>query len=178
MGYKRSLKAINLEETDRIPCAELIANPDFEHHVTSIDPYLHPLDARLKLIEILDLDLTFGLNIKNEPVKKSFTGKESSIINKDGNRVVRWGTGTTSRWNWGKGYSDVEQVLEFNPTLPGNADDNFWPTVNLSSSVEELGDQYNMLWHQEQDLLGDRSMVMGRYYLTLFILLTRIRVTN
>ena len=79
MGYKRALRAVNLEETDRIPSAELIANPEFEQYITGINPYQNPLKAKLKMIEKLDIDLCGGLGselILNKP-KKSYLGKEN-----------------------------------------------------------------------------------------------------
>jgi len=174
MGYDRALKAICLEKTDRIPCAELVSNPDFERHITRIDPYHHPLKARLKFIETLDLDLTWGLftgssSVSNKPIGRLFTRGESSIKDEAGDRVVRWGAGTTRRWNWGEGFTDIEQVLEYDPLAPGKAKSTFWPSVDLSWTVEELAEQYNDLWHREQDLLGRSSLVMGRFYRTLFM---------
>lgn len=104
MGYERALKAINLEETARIPCAELIANPYFEKFVTGIDLYQHPLKARLKLIEILDLDLMWGSQVvlSDKPIKRLFTMGESTLINKEGDLVVKWGAGTTGKVELGR----------------------------------------------------------------------------
>jgi len=170
VGYERALKAINLKETDRIPCAELIWNPEFERLVTGIDPYQHPLKSRLKLIEKLDIDLTIYIDLSNEPKKRLFTGKESSIIDEEGNLVVRWGSGTTARWNWGREFTDIEQVLEYDPLAPGALSEEDTGGVDITLSVEELAKVYNKLWHQKQDLLGKRSLVIGDgFYRTLFM---------
>jgi hypothetical protein len=55
---ERALKAINLEPTDRIPHYEFLSNPDFETELTGIDAYQHPLKARLRTLELLDIDMT------------------------------------------------------------------------------------------------------------------------
>jgi len=174
MGYDRALKAISLEETDRIPCWEFISHPEFEKSVTQINPYKYPQKSALKLLEKLDLDLCgISIPLSDEPAKAGmmhFEKGESLKLNASGHHVVRWGAGATWRWNWGEGFTSLEQVLEFDPAEL-KYDDGYaqLPCNDLSLSVEELAEKYNQHYHKVQDLVGKRSMIMGAYYKTLFM---------
>lgn len=167
MGYERALRAIHLQETDRIPNWELISNPEFERTVTGIDPYVHPQKCALKLIEKLDLDVTAGLPLSDDPLKNRITvwKEESAKYDEEGNLVVRWGAGTTWRWNWGEGFKSVEEVLDFDPSKIKY--DTY--TGDLTLSVEEMARAYNRTHLKMQRLAGSRSLVMGCYYKTLFM---------
>jgi hypothetical protein len=174
MGHDRCLKAINLEETDRIPHWEFISNPDFERFVTGIDPYKHPQKSTLKLLEKLDLDLCgIPIPLTDDPAELGtthFAENESSKIDESGHRVVRWGSGTTWRWDWGGGFHTLEQVLEFDPAeLKYDDGSAFLPCDELFLSVEELAEKYNKWYHQRQDLVDKRSLIMGNYYKTLYM---------
>lgn len=106
MGHVRCLKAMNLGKTDRIPSWEFVSHPEFEKAVTGIDPYKHPQKSALKLLEKLDIDLCgIPIPLSDDPSKAEITffeENESSRLDASGRRVVRWGTGTTWRWDWGK----------------------------------------------------------------------------
>jgi len=101
-----------------------MAHPEFERVATGIDPYEHPQKTAVALIKKFELDLA-SPPITDEPIPKELRWKEgesSRFI--DGHRVVRWGVGTTWRWDWGKKFTSFEQVLDFDPAtikvLPPN----------------------------------------------------------
>jgi hypothetical protein len=166
LGYIRASKAINLEETDKIPHWEFISNPDFEYSVTGVDPYIHPQSSKLKLIEILDLDIgSAPLSDEPIPIEERFTGEESSKLDEQGNRVVRWGTRRSWVWNWGKEFRNIEQALEFDPR--NMKYDSL--ASEFALNVEELAEVYERKHNRLQALVGKRCLVPGGFYKTLFM---------
>ncbi len=167
VGYERALKAINLEETERIPHWEMISNPDFERAVTGIDPYEHPQKCRLKLIEILDLDIG-AAPLSDDPIKEEVTKwekGESVKYDAEGHLVVRWGAATTWRWDWGRGFKSVEEVLDFDPL-----EIKYDPYCgDLTLSAKDLAEYYNERHRKMQELVGERCLVMGGFYKTLIM---------
>ncbi len=174
MGYDRALKAINLEETDRIPSWEFVSHPEFQKYVTGIDPYKNPQKAALKLLEKVQLDLCgISIPLTDDPIEvgiMDFEEGQSSKIDASGHRVVRWGAGATWRWDWGNEFKSLEEVLEYDPDRL-EYDDGYaaLPIKNLNLSVEELAEKYNQYYHTVQNLVGKHTLVMGSYYKTLFM---------
>lgn len=157
MALERALKAIRLEPTDRIPRLEMVSHPDFIQKVTGIDSGQHPQIAQIKLIETLDLDIDRVPPI-DEPITVSFTDDNESIIDQDGNRVVRWGAGTTWRWNWGEHFHNIDQILDYEPR-----------TIHYPESVETLTQQFQASIDLQRELLGNRCLPFGDLYTTLLM---------
>jgi hypothetical protein len=159
MSRQRALDAIHLQPTDRIPQMECLQHPDFERALTGIDPYRHPQQARLKLLDLLDLDFNIaGVPGSDAPIENLFTDGASSKTLEDGRHVVRWGTSATSHWDWGSDFTNAEQVLAYDPLQKMPA-----------GTVETLAAEYQASLDQQRALAGDRYLATGGTYLTLFM---------
>lgn len=159
MSRQRALAAIHLQPTDRIPQIECLQHPDFERALTGIDPYTHPQQARLRMLELLDLDINLtGVPNTDTPIDNPFADGASSITLADGRHAVRWGATATSHWDWGTEFSSVEQVLAYDPQqdMP-------------SETVECLADRLQDAFNRQRELVGERYLVMGGTYRTLFM---------
>jgi len=116
MGRERALKTLHLQPTDRVARWEAVDCPEFEKQLTGIDPYERPRSARLRMAELLDLDhIGNGVPATDDPIEDVWADGSSSKRLEDGSHVVRWGTGTTSTWEWGKVFDTVQQVLDYDP---------------------------------------------------------------
>jgi len=103
----------------RIPHWEHMSNPDFVHHVTGIDPYERPRSAYQRLREVFKIDLGPGIPKEDKPMTR-FPADQSVFVNEAGDRCVRWGEGLTSHWEWGKKFTGIADVLDYQPL--GNLD--------------------------------------------------------
>lgn len=159
MARQRALDAIHLRPTDRIPRIECLQHPEFERAVTGIDPYQHPQQARLALLDRLDLEINLaGVPATDDPIDNPFADGASSKTLDDGRHVVRWGATATSHWDWGQEFTSLEQVLAYDPLQKMPAE-----------SVEELATRYQASLDRQRALVGDRYLVMGGTYMTLFM---------
>jgi hypothetical protein len=159
MSRQRALAAVHLQPADRIPHLEIIQHPDFEQALTGLDPYQHPQQARLAMLEKLDVDLFFaGVPATDDPIENPFADGASSKVLADGRRVVRWGATCTGTWDWGKGFTSVKQVLDYDPLqhLP-------------AGTVEDLSASYQASLDRQRELVGDRYLETGGTYMTLFM---------
>jgi hypothetical protein len=175
---ERALKAINLEATDRIPSFEFLSNPDFETQFTGIDAYQHPLKARLRTFELLDIDMIGmgGFPLTDEPPGTQFEEGESSKLNEEGHRVVRWGAGATMAWDFGYFFKNMDDVLKFDPIsfFLGTEEQKvvfedlrFWQR-HFHLPVEEMAKEFNDFHKGRQELMGDRALVGAGFIRTLF----------
>lgn len=168
MGYERALKAINLEETDMFPETEFISHPKFVRVATGIDPYEHPQKAAIALIKKFEIDLS-SVPFTDEPIPREMRWEDETFPGfREGHRVVRWGAGTTWRWNWGEEFKSFEQVLDFDPAsikvLPEDCG-----SVPLTESVEDLAEHFRRMHDAMQVAVGNLCLVPGHYYRTLFM---------
>jgi len=97
----------------RIPHWEHLSNPAFEQLVTGIDPWQKPRTARLKLLEIYNIDLGGGVPAEDNPIPRP--PGDGVHADENGRLRTRWGTGSTSYWDWGKDFHSIEQVLRYQP---------------------------------------------------------------
>lgn len=159
MSRQRALDAIHLQPTARIPQVECLQHPDFERVLTGIDPYQHPRQARLRMLDLLDLDINLaGVPTSDDPIANPFEDGASSKTLADGRHVVRWGATATSHWDWGAEFTSVEQVLAYDPLRK-------MPT----ESVAELAAQFQASLERQRALADGRYLEMGGTYLTLFM---------
>ncbi len=159
MSRARALAAIHLQPTDRLPQMECLQHPEFERALTGIDPYRYPQQARLKMLDLLDLDVNnAGIPRTNDPIENPFEDGASSKTLDDGRHVVRWGAAATSHWDWGMEFTSVEQVLDFDPLskLP-------------AETVAETAVKFQASLDAQRALAGGRCLEMGGTYLTLFM---------
>jgi hypothetical protein len=114
MDPHRALRRIRLQPVDRIPHWEHFSNPDAFTLMSGIDAWQHPRLAAQKVAELYPLDMGVGIPATDDPIEKLPEG-ESSFVNADGRKCVRWGGGMTSHWEWGKAFTSVEQALAYQP---------------------------------------------------------------
>jgi len=159
LSRQRALDAIHLRPTDRIPQMECVQHPDFERALTGIDPYQHPQQARLAMLKKLDLDISFaGIPKTDDPIENPFEDGASSKVLEDGRHAVRWGATATSTWDWGKEFTSVKQVLDYDPLqrMP-------------KETVQELAARYQASIDSQRALIGDLYLETSGTYMTLFM---------
>jgi len=159
LSRQRALAAIHLQPTDRIPQWEIVQHPDFERALTGIDPYQHPQKARLAMLARLDLDgFSGGIPRTDDPIENPFEDGASSKVLQDGRHAVRWGATATSTWDWGKEFTSVKQVLDYDSSQ-----------VMPRGTVGELAASYQSAIDEQRALVGDLYLETGGTYKTLFM---------
>lgn len=158
MSYEIAKSALNLEKPERIPYWGLIPlQVDFLRKVSGMDPFSHPVETSLKVIEKCNYDAVNGVFI-HIPKKSEMIG-EKETVREDGKRYTRdlgWGK---SKWEEHTTFETVEQVLKFEPEmLPVEHD-----TKAIKKSIEASRDM--------QKILGDRAwkIAPAGIYNTLFM---------
>ena len=167
MDKLRALKAINLQPTDRIPMWEHFSNPDAEHAITGIDPWEHPKLARERLHELTHMDVG-GISGSDNPIPR--LPDVASFTDVEGRKSVRWGTGVSWHWDWGHRFPTIGDVLAYQPLEhmdQTNAD--VVESRDYSISVEDMARQYQAGFDYGRQIAGDRCLVPGGFYNTLFM---------
>ncbi len=114
MNPDRALKRFRLESVDRIPHWEHFSNPEFFRLMSGVDPYQHPQEAARKTLEQLPVDMGAGIPATDDPIEP-LPEDQSSFVDENGRRHVRWGAQLTGHWEWGEDFQTVEQALAFEP---------------------------------------------------------------
>jgi len=114
MDTNRALRRLRLQPVDRIPHWEHFSNPDAFTLLSGIDAWQHPRQAALKVAELYPLDMGVGIPATDDPIER-LPEDQSSFDDAAGRRCVRWGTGLTGHWEWGKAFTSVEQALAYQP---------------------------------------------------------------
>lgn len=171
---ERALRAIFLQETDRIPHWEFLANPDFEQELTGIDPREHPQRARLRTLELLDIDVEIPPR-SDVPVTFRVT-EEGTLVNLQGKAVSLWGGGVTWAWDHGALFPSMEEVLRFDPVdyFLNHESTEIFEDLDpvqrfLHLPLAEMSRKLNEDFHFLQNLVGERALVPGHYYRTLLM---------
>jgi len=171
----RALRAINLESTDRIPHKEGLTCPAFETELTGIDAVHQPFSARLKTLELLDIDMDLAA-AKDEGPTVEFAEGEGITKDSQGKTVVRWGAGTTWDWAHGNLFPSIDDVLRFDPEehflVQGSGpvfEDIAAIQPLLTLSVPEMARNLSAEHVRVQTAVGQRAEVPGFYYRTLFM---------
>lgn len=168
MDRLRALKAMRLEPTDRIPMWEHFSNPDAEFAITGIDPWDKPKSARERLIELTHMDVG-GIPGADTPIERLPDG-QSSFVDAEGRTAVRWGTGVSWHWDWGKKFKTIEDVISYSPLAnPDQSKADVVESRDYSISVEDLAKQYQAGFNYARQLAGNRSLITGGFYNTLFM---------
>jgi hypothetical protein len=113
MDPNRALRRLRGEPVDRIPHWEHFSNPDAFSLLSGIDAYEHPRQAALRVAELYPLDMGVAIPPTDDPIP--VPRAQSSWVDEQGRRRVRWGAGETSHWEWGTEFTSVEQALAFEP---------------------------------------------------------------
>jgi hypothetical protein len=178
MGNRRlALRALNLEKTERIPHWEYLANPDFETYISGVDAIKHPQQAHLRLLKKLDIDVIWNKPpMADDPIQSVLAENETTGVNENGEKVAKWGAGTTWGWEHGGRFANIDDVIEFdahsfidNPKRKIRLEDlgtlSDWIHLPEDELAAELNREYLFL----QSLVGETSQISGRYYRTLFL---------
>ncbi|NQT21485.1 MAG: hypothetical protein HQ592_17400 [Planctomycetes bacterium] len=156
---------------DPVPHWEHWSCPDAETYLTGIDYYEHPKQCREKMHELYP---QIGLGVPNtdDPIprpKLGLTG-QSSTVDKDGRRHVRWGAGETSHWDWGNQCKTAEEVFAYSPLE--HADFTNIPVVESRdySDEEKLYEMYRKNYPAESgDEAPEGSSASVSFYNTMFM---------
>lgn len=147
---------------------EHFSNPDAEQLITGIDPWEHPKLARERFLELTDIDMG-SVPVSDEPIEKLPEG-QSSFEDASGRRAVRWGMGQSWHWDWGRLFPDIGSVLRYRPLE--RMDQRGMEVVesrDYSASVEELAGQLQSGIDAVRATTGDRALVTGGFYNTIFM---------
>ncbi|MGD9498583.1 MAG: uroporphyrinogen decarboxylase family protein [Armatimonadota bacterium] len=98
--------------------------PDAETFLTGIDYYQHPRQCRQRLRELYP-ELNLPVPASDDPIERPKLDRRGRSLATDeqGRRHVRWGTSTTSHWEWGERFHTREEVLAFSPLAQGDFTD-------------------------------------------------------
>lgn len=158
MGRERALRTLHLQPTDRVGRWEAVDCPEFEQALTGIDPYQQPRSARIRMAEILDLDhVGNGIPKTDDPVEDIFADGSSSKVLDDGSHVVKWGTGATATWEYGKEFKSVRQVLDYSPL-----------EHDMPGTVDEVVEQQRVRTAEARQRDGQHMLISTGTYKTLF----------
>ena len=153
MSRERLLRAMRLEQTDRIPQYEWIDHPGFVLKLTGIDPYEEPEKAIIAAIKKLDLDWYVALPRH----ANRFAEGEVSRVTGENSMVTKWGfTGST----WHKpevGFEDDEDVFQYDPYAVTTAEQRLARRRGEIAGIE-----------LDQAVMGEACYMSGNYYTTLF----------
>ncbi|MFW6156209.1 MAG: hypothetical protein ACOC7J_02725, partial [Armatimonadota bacterium] len=153
----------------RIPHWEHWSCPDAESALTGIDYYEHPRRCRLRMRELYP-ELGLRVPESDEPVERPELGlgEQSSGVNEDGKRCVRWGAGTSSHWDWGAGFETAGDVLSFSPLE--NADFSEREVVEKRDlSSEEVIEARYREQYGDATSAPEGSAAMVSFYNTMFM---------
>lgn len=155
----------------RIPHWEHWSCPDAETYLTGIDYYEHPRQCRLKLRELYpQLGLGIPATDDPKPRPKLDLDGQSSKVDSQGRRHVRWGDGESSHWSWGEKFKTVEDVFAFSPLEQGDFTD--IPVVESRdySDEEKLYEMYRRGYPAEHGKNApEGSTATTSFYNTMFM---------
>lgn len=96
--------------------------PDAESYITGIDYYEHPRLCRQKMAQLYP-KLRLGIPDEDKPIPRprlDGPGHPTAVEDAHGAHHVRWGTGETWQFDWGKQFTSIEQILAFSPLEQGD----------------------------------------------------------
>ena len=116
------LYASLVDQTPRpLPHWEHWSCPDAETYLTGIDYYDHPRLCRQRLSELYpQLSLPIPDSDEPKPRPKLDADGQSSNIDAQGHRHIRWGDSETGHWDWSLKLKDAEEVFRFSPLKQGD----------------------------------------------------------
>lgn len=168
MGYERALRALNLEENDRIPNFENVQHPEYILKVTSIDPFKETTKAYVEFCGRLDLDMILAFPSEAREIDGVEYGQ---IANQYGELVPIWlrnmlfDRTRIANVKWGVAFTTyiLEHVFR---TVDEAISHDF--TRAEPRSIEEIAEQNRLAHGKTQKLLGKYSLCCAAWYYTLF----------
>lgn len=177
MAYKRALKALNLEPTDKIPMLGVIGDAEFAKKITGISREKCEEHLR-EFYRVLDVDLVYRMGVKNEEVLReweeekidrtfygTFQDFENDFPFTDAWHIAYKGCklarspAATYLWVAERPFKTYEELVKYLKRYD--------PREDEERSVKEIAEQYRESWSRLQRLLGDITLVAGEFYLTL-----------
>jgi hypothetical protein len=171
MNRNRALKALRGEQVDRIPHWEHFSNPRYEEMVTGIDPWARPRSARQALLRALPIDVTGagGIPVDDTPVPR-LPDDQSVYTDADGRLSVRWGTGTTWHWDWGRRFQTIDDVLAYDPMADlDQSQADIVVNYDYRLSAEELARQFQESLDHTRAAAGESALISLGFYNSLFM---------
>ena len=170
MNRQRALDSIFLKPTDRIPHWESLSNPAFEQRLTGIDPWGHPRLARERMLELIPQDVG-SVPISDEPLERASDGQLTSV-DSNGDTRARWGAGLTERWDHGKEFKTLDDVLAYDPAEHMDMSHSNivgCEGIDFTLGIDELASQRQLAIDGMRAATGERSLCMSGFYNTLFM---------
>jgi hypothetical protein len=171
MEYDDKYKAFMGLGPQRIPHWEHWSCPDCETYLTGIDYYDHPRLCRQRLAELYP-QLELGVPESDDPRPRPTLDleDESSCVDDQGHRRVRWGDSTSDHWQWGKRFHSPEEVFAFSPLAQGDFTDLHVVESRDYSDEEKLYEQYRAGYPPEWgDRAPEGSTASAGFYNTMFM---------
>ena len=155
----------------RIPHWEHWSCPDAETNLSGVDCYEHPRLCRMRLQELYpQLRLPIPETDEPKPRPALDLKGQSSSVDEQGRRHVRWGDGITSHWDWGDHFETTDDVFAFSPLAQGDFTD--IPVVESQDyrDEERLYQKYRARYPAEWgDRAPDGSTASVGFYNTMFM---------
>ena len=153
MSRDRLLKAMRLEQTDRVAQNEWMDHPEFVLKHTGIDPYEQPEKAVVETIRKFDIDWYVALPKR----ANRFDGSETSRKVGDGAYITKFGF-TGSYWKHAESeYADDETVYGYDPRPAETKEQR---EARFAGTVGAI--------QKDQESVGGLCYISGLYYTTLF----------
>jgi len=154
-----------------IPHWERWSCPDAETYLTGIDYYEHPRLCRLRMQELYpQLELPIPETDDPKPRPRFDPEHQTSVVEQDGTRRVRWGDGETGHWDWGTLFQTADDVFAFSPLA--QPDFSRMPVVEARNYADEEG-LYQWYRSAYPAAWGDRapegSTAEVTFYITMFL---------
>ncbi len=147
MSRERALKAINFEDTDKIPQLDTLSHPEYMKKLTGKDSFASSWEGIAESYKMLDLDFVIYTEEGYVPQWESDTEQIST----------EWGGGSTE-WRTKFRCQSMDEVLAYDP----------WSDQERRS-VSEITDIFFKNWTSIQNLFGSTALVSGGLYRTLFM---------
>jgi hypothetical protein len=171
MAYSDRYLAFMGLAPEQIPHWEHWSCPDAETYLTGIDYYEHPRQCRLRLRELYpQLELPVPESDDPKPRPELGLEDETSSLDEEGRRHVRWGDGESGQWDWGRQFTTAEDVFAFSPLE--NADFTGIPVVESLdySDEQKLYEGYRKHYPAEwDDRAPEGSTASVHFYNTMFM---------
>jgi len=172
MNRLRALKAINGKFSESIPHWEAFHSPAYIETYLGIDPYQESVRAVQKLIRTHPIDVAV-VPYSDKPIPRPILKRNADG---EGHELPCWGTGFTDNWEWGKGFSSIEDVLAYDPLAERDYRDQEILSDSLNISfhdfslpAKEMAKVFQVQINKQRELFGNTALELTGFYNTLFM---------
>ena len=170
MNRLRALKRSRLQAVDRIPHWESVSNPDYERHLTGIDPYEKPRSARLAMYQKVPIDIVHytAVPLKDKPIHHMSDNELTEAAEE--RHAARWGAGTTWSFDWGRHFKSIEDCLAYDPLDHMDCrGGGFVEDFDYRLPVDELAAIFQKQITETRAAMGESALVTAGFYNTIFM---------